>query len=155
MTTVGIESPAGACTAVSATFSTTCNGTTTGDLILGSIVTVRFAVPGGATQDVVGTVTGPGPIIVAPPVVAAAPARAVAQPPLGAFPPPPVPPPPVMFGVPPPQLLPPPPQQPFGAPAPAPMPAPGIPVIPEANSLVLLGIGVAVLAGVALRRRVR
>ncbi|HEY7060936.1 MAG TPA: hypothetical protein VII06_05605 [Chloroflexota bacterium] len=44
-----------------APFTTTCTGSTVGDLKQGATVTVRFATVLGSTQDVTGTVTGPGP----------------------------------------------------------------------------------------------
>jgi hypothetical protein len=120
-----------------APFTTTCTGATAGDLLQGAIVTVRFPLRGGGTQDVTGTVTGPG---AAAPV--AAPAGAVV-PVLPLLPPPP----PFLLPPPPPPLVPLPP-----AAAAAPLgagPAPEVPVIPEAPGLALVGLG---LGGLALLR---
>jgi uncharacterized repeat protein (TIGR01451 family) len=57
-TTAGVEQ--GTCTIPTAIGGTvTCSGTTTGDLLQGAVVTVRFVTTGGF-QDVTGTVTGTG-----------------------------------------------------------------------------------------------
>src|SRR5262249_3016130 len=115
------------CTPVAAGVTTvTCTGTTTGNALQGSTVTVVFA-PG---ITVTGTIPGP---------------RGIANhiPPLLPPPPPPSPPPP--------PLLPPP------GPVMQPMPAmPPVPVIPEADSFLLVAIGIVgigALAGLRAYRR--
>ena len=144
-TTIGVE--ASACGPVAAAQQTTCTGTTVGILRLGATVTVRFPLAGGTTGDVTGSVSGPGPLPVPTPL--AAPGSPAVVLPL----------------VPPPRplLLPPLPPAPGG---PLPMPPlatavgavplqPGVPVIPEATSLVLLGSGLVGLGALECYRRRR
>jgi hypothetical protein len=124
-TTQGLQGFACAAIAAGAP-SVACNGTTPGNALQGSTVTVVF--PGGAI--VTGTIaprSGGGTLVI--PLL-----------PPSLLPPPPlVPPPPLL--VPPPPLL--------GAPA-AGAPLPEVPVIPEADSLWLLVVG---LVGVLAARR--
>ena len=47
------------CTAVGAQFTTTCTGTTAGDLLLGATVTIDFPLVGGGFAPVTGTIFGP------------------------------------------------------------------------------------------------
>jgi hypothetical protein len=104
-----------------------CNGTTVGNALLGSTVTVVFA-PGITAT---GTITGPGGSVNNIPLL------------------PPPPPPPLLL---PPPLLPPPP-----GPVMQQMPAmPPVPVIPEADSFLLVAvgiIGIGTLAGLRAYRR--
>jgi hypothetical protein len=124
-TTLGLQGFA--CAVVGAGAGTvTCNGTTAGNALQGSTVTVVFAAGIVAT----GTVSGPGVLPLLPPL-----------PPL-LLPPLPPPPPPLVPAVP---LAP-----AGGAPA-----AAEVPVIPESDSWVLLAVGLAGLAALALRRRAR
>src|SRR5262249_26464925 len=60
-TTTAVESFP--CTPVGATapFTTTCVGTTVGNVLQNATVTVRFALAAGGTQDVTGVIVGPGP----------------------------------------------------------------------------------------------
>src|SRR5581483_3120001 len=58
-TTAGVESFA--CGAVSVTLQTTCTGTTSGNVLQGATITVRIALAGGGTANVVGVASGPGP----------------------------------------------------------------------------------------------
>jgi hypothetical protein len=137
-TTVGQEGfPCAATVAGAPTVN--CTVTTAGNALLGSNVTVVFA-PGVVS---VGKVQGPGPLGLQ--------ALASAPPPL-LPPPPPLPPlpPPPPFG---PALLPPPPPSPLAV-QPALLPAayPGVPVVPEADSLLLLVGGLAVIGALAARR---
>jgi hypothetical protein len=117
-----------------------------GNLLLGATVTVRFPLAAGGTVDVTGVVgagpTGapaapPAPAVVSPPIILPlAPALPPPLPPVGALPPPP-------------PLAP-----PFVTTAPRPFAE--VPVIPEAGSLALLGLGLGALGGLhALRRRRR
>jgi len=112
--------------------SFTCTGTITGNALQGSTAALCFT---ATTTCLLGTVTGqllPLPLLPPPP------------PPL-----PPPPPPPVL-------LLPPPPLAPVaGPPALGPVPAVGVPVIPEAESWLLLGLGLGVVGLVARWRRRR
>jgi pimeloyl-ACP methyl ester carboxylesterase len=59
-TTRGVE--AFACAAVTAQLQTTCRGSTVGNALQAGTVLVRFALRGGTTGDVVGTISGPGPL---------------------------------------------------------------------------------------------
>jgi hypothetical protein len=131
-TTVGLE--AFACTPVVAGAAiATCAGTTGGNALQGSAVVVVFA-PGVTA---VGTVTGPGGAGAAAVPVAVVPSAPRVPPPLL----PPLMPPPGPLALappPPPALLPP------GSPE-AP-PAVEVPLIPEAESLLLVALGLAVLA---------
>ena len=119
-TTVGLEGFPCAAVAAGAT-TVACAVTTVGNVLLGSNVTVVFA-PGTTS---VGTVQGPGAIAL----------QALASAP------PPLPPPPPFIGPP----LPPPPPAPVGLGVQTPssllmQPAyPGVPVVPEADSVLLLG----------------
>jgi hypothetical protein len=137
-TTIGMEGFACAAVAAGAT-TVTCAVTTVGNALLGSNITVVFA-PGIFS---VGTVQGPGPIGLQ--------ALASAPPPL--LPPPPPLPPPFMG---PPLLPPPPPPGALSVQGPPSMmmqPAyPGVPVVPEADSLILLGGGLLAVGAFALRR---
>jgi hypothetical protein len=143
-TTVGLEGFPCAAVAAGAT-TVTCTVTMIGNAIIGSNVTVVFAA--GLTS--VGTVRGPGPAALA----------ALGGPPLP--PPPPLLPPP-----PPPGLLPPPPPPPGLLPPADPMGGlalppsslamppgyAGIPVVPEADSLVLLAGGLIAVGALASQR---
>jgi hypothetical protein len=126
------------CSAFAAGVATTCAFTTAGNPLTGTTVAVCYPpAAGGAALPlcVVGTVTGQN---VVPPII----------PPL--LPPPPPPPPPLL---PPPLLLPPPPAAPMmTAPAQA---FPAVPVIPEADSLILLVGGLVALGGLVGYRRLR
>ena len=131
-TDVGIQ--AAACAAVTGATGSAyaCTGAITGNALQGSTVALCFT---AATVCLLGTVTGPGPIILANNLPLLPP------PPLQFIPPPP------------PPLLPPPP--PAAAPrAPA---FPEVPVIPEADSLFLVVGGLVALGGLvglrSLRRR--
>jgi len=113
-----------ACGPVSAALQVTCSGTTAGDALLGATVTVRFPLVGGGTADVTGVVQGPGPLPLLPP------------------PPPPILPP-----------LPPAPPPFLSPPLPAAVPS-EVPVIPEADSVLLLTVSLGVVALLrGLRRR--
>jgi hypothetical protein len=142
-TTVGLE--AFACSAVVAGVATVaCNGTTTGNALQGSTVTVVFA-PGVTST---GIITGAGPVVPTP-----TPVRFI--PPVPALPPVL---PSALVPPPPPPLLPPPPPPSLGQPLMGPM-APGafpeVPVIPEADSLPLLLGGLAALGGLVAYRHFR
>jgi CSLREA domain-containing protein len=113
-----------------------CVGVTAGNALQGSVVTVVFG-PGVTT---VGTVTGPGPR-----------AKLGTLSGLGATPLPP--PPPILLPPPPPPLVPLP-TAPFSG-TPRGAPPPEIPVVPEADSLLLIGASLAALAGLAALRRRR
>jgi autotransporter-associated beta strand protein len=133
-TTAGVEGFA--CSLVTAARQTTCRGTTVGNVLQGASVTVRFAQAGGGTADVLGTISGPGALAPAAGPAAAAPATTLLVPLLPALGPWPGPPPPL--------LLPP----PIAPTAPMmPAPHPEVPIIPEADGLLLLTAG---LAGVGL-----
>ncbi len=110
----------------------TCSSTTTGNALQGSTAALCFT---ATTTCLLGSVSGPGAgtgtIVVAP------------------NPPPLVPPPVPVFLPPPVPLLPPPPPS-SAASAP---PVAGVPVVPEADSLVLLAIGLGASGLLALRRR--
>jgi MYXO-CTERM domain-containing protein len=60
-----------ACSTVTTTLQTTCSGTTVGDAVQGSTVTVRFALTTGGTADVTGIITGvsPPPLLPPPPPI--------------------------------------------------------------------------------------
>jgi uncharacterized repeat protein (TIGR01451 family) len=139
-TTVGLEGFPCAAVAAGAT-TVACAVTTVGNALLASNVTVVFA-PGVTA---IGTVQGPGPLGLQ--------ALASAPPPPLLPPPPPLLPP--FMG--PPPLLPPPPQPP-GALAVQPgglllqPSAPGVPVVPEADSLFLLAGGLLAVGALAARR---
>jgi len=132
-TTAGLEGFP--CAAVAAgTPTVTCVGTTTGNALQGSTVTVVF--PGGAK--VTGTVTGPGLVALVPPL-----------------PPPPPPPPIVLPPVPPPPVVPVAAAPVAAIPPPAPSTGAGlppVPVIPEADSLALVGFGLLGLAALVASR---
>jgi uncharacterized repeat protein (TIGR01451 family) len=140
-TTVGVEGFQ--CGPVTPSLQTTCTGTTRGDLLLGTTVTVRFPLVGGGTADVTGTVTGPGVLATSTPIPLPTAVSFVVVPAL-----PPLPPPLLPLLPPPAPLLPPPPPAPLAAPA-------EIPVIPEAASGLLLASGLAALSGLAMLRRRR
>lgn len=147
-TTAGVESVA--CGAVSVALQTTCTGTTSGNVLQGATITVRIALAGGGTANVVGVASGPGPgtaaapgapagapglglgLTVAPPAPPLLPAL-----PAASLPPAPLP------------LLPPPPLALAGAP---PLPA-EVPLIPEADSAGLLAAGLGLVGGLAALRR--
>jgi hypothetical protein len=125
-TTSGVESLACAALATAPPFHAVCQGATRGDALRGATLTVRFPVAGGGTSDLTGTLSVP---------TLGAPAAPLLLPP----PPPPRPPP----------LLPPPPG-PFLIPmlTVAPGPAGGfaeVPVIPEADPLGMMAIGLGTL----------
>jgi hypothetical protein len=135
-TTAGLE--AIVCTPVVAGVATvTCTGTTTGNALQGSTVSVVFAVGVIAT----GIVNGPGFATLVPPPLPLLP------PPLALLPPPP------------PPLLPPPAPAPAGMTIAAPMSGgrfADVPVVPEADSVILVLGGLAALglvAGLRARRR--
>jgi len=120
----------------------TCTGTIAGNALQGSTAALCFT---AATPCLLGTVTGPG-LLLAPPLL----------PP----PPPPLPPPLPPLPPPLPPLPPPPPAPPvgaFGAPVSGALPPPGaaVPVIPEAESLLLLGVGLGAAGLLAWARRRR
>jgi hypothetical protein len=151
---VGVGEGPFPCTALAvAAGTTTCTFNTVGNPLIGTTVAVCFppAAAGALPLCVVGSVTGPGAVLpivppIAPPIVPPAaliPAFQGAAPPL-------LPPPPLQFiPPPPPPLLPPPPPAPMGAMA-APRGAfPDVPVIPEADSLLLLVGGLLGLGGLA------
>jgi autotransporter-associated beta strand protein len=123
-TTAGVEGFA--CSPVSAARQTTCGGTTVGNLLQGATVTVRFAQAGGGTATVTGTVSGSGA-----PAPAAGPAAATLLVPLLPGPMPPLGPPPLL----------PPPLAPTAPMLPAAQPE--VPIIPEADGLLLLAAGLA------------
>ncbi|HEY7064421.1 MAG TPA: hypothetical protein VII06_23285 [Chloroflexota bacterium] len=136
-TTSGLE--AIVCAPVIAGVTTvTCSGTTVGNALQGSTVTVVFAVGIVAT----GTVTGPG-------------AATLVLPPLPLLPPPVA-----LLPPPPPPLLPPPPPGPTGMALAQPIAggrfAGEVPIVPEADSVLLVIGGLAALglvAGLRARRR--
>jgi hypothetical protein len=136
------------CAPVGAGAQTTCAGTTVGDALQNAVVTVRFSLATGATVDMAGVVTGPG---VQATLVAPAPGGAQAA----ALVPPLLPPllPPVLPLLPPPPLLVPPPPLIGGPPTAA--VAGETPLIPEAESLLLVGFGVGLLGALAAWRRAR
>jgi hypothetical protein len=139
-TTVGQEGFA--CAPVVAGVTTvSCTGATAGNALQGSSVTVVFG-PGVTAVGNVTSATGTAPGLLGAP---------------GPVPPllPPLPPPPLLPPAAPPALLPPPPAAPVAGLAGAPVGAyPEVPVIPEADSLALLGAGLASLAALGwLRRR--
>jgi hypothetical protein len=129
------------CTAVGATppFTTTCQGTTVGDVLLGAPVTVTFATLGSGTVASIGI----------PVVVAASPTPVLVLPLLPLLPPLPPLAPPLALPPPPLPLLPVP---QMGAP-PGGLAAAEVPVIPEANVAVLLLTGLIALASLATWRR--
>ncbi len=132
-TDAGLQAVACAAPAAGAGGTTsTCTGTIAGNALQGSTVALCFT---AATPCLLGTVRGPGA------------GRAAVV--VAANPPPLLPPPPPVFLPPPAPLLPPPPQR-AGPGAPA---AAEVPIIPEAESLVLVALGLGALGGVALRRR--
>ncbi|HEY7063447.1 MAG TPA: hypothetical protein VII06_18355 [Chloroflexota bacterium] len=171
-TTSGIEALACAPLAAAPAAGTTvnCRVTTVGDALQGSGVAVVFPGVGGAAGPVaVGIVTGPG---------------AVVLPGAGAFPPLLPPPPPLPLPpLPPPGLVPPPPfvggavgsgmpsqevlDQLFPLPQLGPVRTPvapsppmvsgasGVPLVPEADSLLLVGLGLLALGGLVTARRLR
>jgi len=121
-------------------FTTTCQGTTVGDVLLGAPVTVAFALAGGGTavstgQQVAGAAVSTGPAAPAPP-----PTQSLAAA-LPLLPPPP------------PLFIPPPPAPLLPAPRGGPPAAAGIPLIPETDSALLLAGGLLVLSGIAAYRR--
>jgi hypothetical protein len=59
-TTAGVETFPCSPVAVTAPFTANCTGTTTGNLLQGATVTVRFPLVGGGTTDVTGVVVGTG-----------------------------------------------------------------------------------------------
>jgi hypothetical protein len=105
-TTIGVESIQCNQLPVAAPFTATCVGNTAGDALQGATITIRFILTAGGTQDVTGTLLGPG----APPapVVPAAAAPAARQP--------------IVIG----PLLPPPPPLPPPLPPFPPLPPPGM-----------------------------
>jgi hypothetical protein len=119
-----------ACTQpVPANLTVTCSGSSANFPARGGQVTVRFPLTVGGTADVTGVIAG-GPV------------GRVGLVGVGRLPPPPLP----LLPPPPPFLIPPPPA--------AMAVAPEVPVIPEADSLALVGVSLAALAGLAgLRRR--
>jgi len=129
------------CTAIAiGTTTATCTGTITGQALQGSTVGICFP---NATVTAytcsLGTVLGPGPVILNNPLPLLPP------PPLQFIPPPP------------PPLLPPPPPAPIGGALTAASPMASVPVIPEADSIFLVVgglVAVGALAGLrSLRRR--
>ncbi|HEY7061319.1 MAG TPA: CHRD domain-containing protein [Chloroflexota bacterium] len=114
-TTRGVESFPCLPLPLVAPFTTSCIGITVGDPLQGALITVRFplaGLPTGATADVTGVITGPGPaapavVPVAPVAPAAAAATALGA---GGLVPPLLPPLPPLPPPPPPMMLP-----PFGA----------------------------------------
>src|SRR5579884_640101 len=141
-TDLGIQAVACAAPAAGAGgTSHTCTGTITGNALQGSTVALCFT---ATTTCLLGTVTGPGPVIVPNNLPLLPP------PPLQLLPPPP---PPLPLPLPP---LPPPPAALAPPVAPiAPAALPGVPVVPEADSILLLLGGMAAVAGVAALRRRR
>jgi hypothetical protein len=153
-TTSGVESAACAALSAAPPFATACQGATRGNALQGATVTVRFPVAGGGTIDATSTLVGPTPV--APPPVAPPPSR----PPLSILvlpgapllPWPPLPPPP-------PILLPPPPL-PLLVPVAPVLPERSssfaeVPMIPEADSLGLLLLGLGALGALRRLRRQR
>jgi hypothetical protein len=150
-TTIGVEGFFTTCTAVpaAAPFTTTCAGNTVGDVLQGGVIVVRFATTTGPF-DVRGIAAGPGLLVPLPP-----------PPPPAGLPPvvpqvaiPAVPRPPVQFipSAPAPLLPPMSPVAPLQAGA-APARFPEIPVIPEADSVLLLLGGLAAVGALAAWRR--
>jgi hypothetical protein len=150
-TTIGVEGFFTTCTAVpaAAPFTTTCAGNTVGDVLQGGVIVVRFATTTGPF-DVRGIAAGPGLLVPLPP-----------PPPPAGLPPavpqvaiPAVPRPPVQFipSAPAPLLPPMSPVAPLQAGA-APARFPEIPVIPEADSVLLLLGGLAAIGALAAIRR--
>ena len=134
-TDLGIQAVACAAVTGAAGSAYTCTGTITGNALQGSTVALCFT---AATACLLGTITGPGPVVIPNNLPLLPP------PPLQFIPPPP------------PPLLPPPPPAPMGTPSLAAPPG-GIPVIPEADSLFLVVGGLVALGGLvglrSLRRR--
>jgi hypothetical protein len=141
-TTRGVESASCAPLPTLPPFTTTCTGTTVGDVLQRAIITVRFPLVGGGTADVTGVLMGP----------------AATGPGAG----------PLVVGMPAPPLLPPPPPvPPLSAPLlPAPLvplappfapsagaPRPEVPIIPEADSAALVLAGILALAATRCWRR--
>ncbi len=152
-TTIGVEGFFTTCTAVpaAAPFTTTCAGNTVGDVLQGGVIVVRFATATGPF-DVRGIAAGPGLLVPLPP-----------PPPPAGLPPavpqvaiPAVPRPPVQFipSAPAPLLPPMSPVAPLQAGGP-PARFPEIPVIPEADSVLLLLGGLAAIGALAAIRRRR
>ncbi len=134
-TTAGVESTPCAPLPAAAPFTTSCAGTTVGDLLQGGTVVVRFPLVGGGTFDVTGSVTGPAVAVpLAPAAVRVAPLLPSAPPLL--LPPPPSPLVPVPAAV--------------GRVGAAP---PAIPLIPEGATGPLLLAGFGGLAALAAWRR--
>ncbi len=146
-TTAGVESFPCAALAPAPPFTAICAGATRGDALQGATLTLRFPVAGGGTVDVTGTLAGPAAAAPSQPPPAGAPGQR------GQPPPPLLPPlPPIVLPPAPPPLLVPAPAAGLLAPDTS---APAVPVIPEGDSLLLvgLGLGVAVLAARPWRGR--
>jgi hypothetical protein len=139
-TDAGLQAVACAAAAGAAGTAYTCNGTTTGNALQGSTAALCFT---AATTCLLGSVSGPGAgtgtivVVPNPPPLVPPPGPVFLPPPAPVFLPPPAP------------LLPPPPPS-SAASGP---PAVGVPVVPEADSLVLLAIGLGAIGLLALRRR--
>jgi hypothetical protein len=144
------------CSAFVAGTATTCAFVTAGNPLLGTTVAVCYppAAVGGLPLCVVGTVTGVGVIAPIVPPVVPPPVFPPVAPPIS---PPLLPPPPQQFiPPPPPPLLPPPPPAPTGAlTVPSAAAYPAVPVIPEADSFLLVVGGLVALSGLVGYRRVR
>ncbi len=114
----------------------TCTGTLSGNVLQGSTVALCFT---AATTCLLGSVSGPGagagPIVVVP------------------NPPPLLPPPGPAFLPPPAPLLPPPPVPSMASAPPAGLPPAGVPVVPEAESFLLVALGLGAVGLLALQRR--
>ncbi len=157
---VGVGEGPFPCSAFVAGTATTCAFVTAGNPLLGTTVAVCYppAAVGGLPLCVVGTVTGTGvvpPIV--PPIVPPVVPPPVFPPAAPGINPPLLPPPPQQFiPPPPPPLLPPPPPAPTGAQVvPSAAAYPAVPVIPEADSLLLVVGGLVALGGLVGYRRLR